>query len=151
MECSLLNVQVSMMHTLSYCNYLLESHWEISIKKQFVLQFSGGACNQNNRFGQSDSSSGTHAQKTKTFEPNFFIGDCVNHHLSDRPSYVTLKYEKHAITVLRYMFGSVYFSYPECKNCLLPPVNARNSSRCRVVENKDLLVASLFEYLDTRS
>ena len=32
----------------------------------------------------------------------------AGHHMSGRPSYVTLKCEKHAITVLRYMFGSVY-------------------------------------------
>ena len=33
----------------------------------------------------------------------------ASHHMSGRPSYVTLKCEKHAITMLRYMFGSVYY------------------------------------------
>ena len=44
------------------------------VKNDFQ-NFSGVACHQNNRFGQSDSSSVTHAQKTKNFVPNLLIGD----------------------------------------------------------------------------
>ena len=44
--------------------------------------------------------------------------------MSRRPSYVTLKFEKHAINVLRYMFGSVYLTF-----VYLPP---SNSTFCKV-------------------
>ena len=68
-----------------YCNFLIEPHWVIN-KEAICVQMdfqnlSGGACQQNNRFDQSDSSSVTHAQKSKTFVINLVIGNCW-------PSYV---------------------------------------------------------------
>ena len=64
----------------AFRNYLIELHWAIHkeaicVKTDFQ-NLSGGACRPNNRFDQSDSSSVTHALKTKTFVPNLFTGDC---------------------------------------------------------------------------
>ena len=48
-------------------------------------------------------------RKPKPLGPIYSLA-IADPHMSGRPSYVTLKFEKHAITVLRYMFGSVYMS-----------------------------------------
>ena len=98
---------------MPYCNHLIKSHWAIHKEASCVeidfQNFSGGACHQNNRFDQSDSSSATHAQKPKSLYPIYSLA-IADHHMSGRPSYVTLKCKKHSIAVLRYMFGSVYMN-----------------------------------------
>ena len=46
-------------------------------------------------------------RKLKSLYPIYSLV-IADHHMSGKPSYITLKCEKHSITVLRYMFVSVY-------------------------------------------
>ena len=46
-------------------------------------------------------------QKRKPLYPIYSLA-IADQHMSGRLSYITLRCEKHVITVLRYMFGSVY-------------------------------------------
>ena len=123
MEYTVLNVQFSMIQTLiesfgykwkAFCNNLKQLHWTIHKEAIYVKtdfkNFSGGTCHPNNRFDQSDSSSVTHALKTKFFVPNLFTG-IADQHMSGRPSCITPRCEKYALTVLRYKFGSVYMQH----------------------------------------
>ena len=50
--------------------------------------------------------------------------------MSGISSYVTFKFEKHAITVMRYMFGSVYFYHQGNSFCKLCTLEERNISLC---------------------
>ena len=123
MEYTVLNVKFSIMQTLIqnfgykwtvFCNYRIEFHWTIHkeaicVKTDFQ-NLSGDACHPNNRFDQSDSSSVTHALKTNFLYLIYSLA-IADHHMSGRPSCVTLKCEKHVITVLRYKFGSVYIEF----------------------------------------
>ena len=81
----------------------------VCVKNDFQ-NLSGGACHPNNRFDQSDSSSVTHALKTKIFVPKMQIHSLAiaDQYMSGIPSCITIKCETHALTVLRYKFGSVY-------------------------------------------
>ena len=89
MEYTVLNVKFSIMQTLisnfgykwtTFCIYRIELHRTIH-KEAICVQtdfqnLTGDACHPNNRFDLSDSTSVTHALKTKFFVPNLFTGDC---------------------------------------------------------------------------